>query len=63
MDYWIERMSNYKEKRWAFLCCNRLGEECLETKKSLYIGCSCIIKYNPFEIVERLDNKKEGFMF
>lgn len=54
---------NYN-KSWAFICCDRVGEEdkLTKTEKTYYIGCSCVIKVNPVQLVYCLDKKNDGII-
>lgn len=75
MDYWLWRLTplinkkfNEKEKpykSWCFFCADRVGaEDALQDNagKTHFIGSSCCIKLNPFELVYNLGKKNEGVL-
>lgn len=70
LNYWIYRLSplissdkNKKKesesfKRWAFFCADRVGKE----EKTVFVGCSCALKFNPLKLIGCLDKRNEGFL-
>ncbi|EAR85279.1 carbon-nitrogen family hydrolase (macronuclear) [Tetrahymena thermophila SB210] len=72
LNYWLWRMRTMQNKKqelnyhksWAFICCDRTGvEDKLDNKeKTHYLGCSCVIKVNPTQLVYCLDKKNEGVL-
>lgn len=62
---------NYS-KSWVFVCCDRVGTEdpVLGSKeddgkdkgKTHYVGCSCVVKINPVQLVYCLGKKEEGII-
>ena len=70
LNYWIYRLSplissekNQKigdnlYKRWAFFCADRVGKE----EDTVYVGCSCALKFNPLKFIGCLDKRSEGFL-
>lgn len=68
LNYWIYRLSpiissdkNKAEKpykRWAFFCSDRVGKE----EDTVFVGCSCALKFNPLKFIGCLDKKNEGYL-
>ena len=70
LNYWIYRLSpiissdkNQKieeksYKRWAFFCADRVGKE----EDTVFVGCSCALKFNPLKFIGCLDKRNEGFL-
>lgn len=70
LNYWIYRLSplistdkNKKKeeenyKRWAFFCADRVGKE----ESTIFVGCSCALKFNPLKFIGCLDKRNEGFL-
>ena len=70
LNYWIYRMSpvistdknklpeDQQYKRWVFFCADRVGKE----EDTVFVGCSCCLKFNPLKFIGCLDKRNEGFL-
>jgi len=70
LNFWIYRLSpvisseknqlaaEKMYKRWAFFCADRVGKE----EDTVFVGCSCALKFNPMKFIGCLDKRNEGFL-